>query len=158
MAKLGAYELQAQGLDTVEANERLGYEADSRDFVLPAKVLRLAGYHSDPTSDQQLLKLEALQGAGIEVVRERRGRLLHHGIDNILLSWLMLTDCGYQPVGISPITRCGWSGSSEITAMAFMPPFVTKSIFSSGERTRLLAPHRGAALDLAECHCAQSCE
>lgn len=43
MAKLKAYALQDQGFDTVEANERLGYDADLRDFVLPANVLRFFG-------------------------------------------------------------------------------------------------------------------
>src|SRR5438270_9064085 len=38
MAKLRAYELQDAGLDTVEANERLGFKADHREFELPAEV------------------------------------------------------------------------------------------------------------------------
>ncbi len=37
IAKLQAYELQDAGLDTVEANERLGFKADHRDFTLPAR-------------------------------------------------------------------------------------------------------------------------
>src|ERR1700685_4643990 len=41
MAKLRAYELQGQGLDTVEANVRLGYKADCREFELPAEILKL---------------------------------------------------------------------------------------------------------------------
>src|SRR3954463_12327153 len=39
MAKLRAYELQDQGLDTIEANLQLGYKADCREFELPAEIL-----------------------------------------------------------------------------------------------------------------------
>ena len=43
MAKLQAYELQDSGLDTVEANERLGFKADQRDFALPGQMLKALG-------------------------------------------------------------------------------------------------------------------
>ena len=43
MAKLQAYELQDAGLDTVEANERLGFKADHRDFTLPGEMLKALG-------------------------------------------------------------------------------------------------------------------
>ena len=43
MANLKAYELQHQGSDITEAKERLGYDPDLRDFVLPASVLRFLG-------------------------------------------------------------------------------------------------------------------
>ena len=43
MAKLQAYGLQDEGLDTVEANERLGFKADHRDFTLPAEILKALG-------------------------------------------------------------------------------------------------------------------
>src|SRR5512144_2286261 len=43
MAKLQAYELQDQGLDTVQANEELGFKADHREFQLPAEVLKALG-------------------------------------------------------------------------------------------------------------------
>ena len=43
MAKLKAYELQDQGLDTVEANEELGFAADCRGYELPAEALKLLG-------------------------------------------------------------------------------------------------------------------
>src|SRR5580692_8266573 len=46
MAKLQAYELQDQGLDTIEANLELGYKADCRQFELPAEVLKLMGVSS----------------------------------------------------------------------------------------------------------------
>src|SRR5205823_3720349 len=39
MAKLQAYELQDSGLDTVEANQQLGFKADHREFALPAAIL-----------------------------------------------------------------------------------------------------------------------
>jgi GTP cyclohydrolase II len=69
MAKLKAYELQDQGLDTVEANERLGYDADLRDFVLPANVLRFFGITRIRLLTNNPQKMEALEGAGIEVVQ-----------------------------------------------------------------------------------------
>src|SRR6185437_4598601 len=45
MAKLKAYELQDRGLDTVEANERLGFAADCRDYELTAEALKALGVH-----------------------------------------------------------------------------------------------------------------
>src|SRR5437588_12458472 len=48
MAKLQAYELQDAGLDTVEANERLGFRADHREFTLPAEVLKALGVRQVP--------------------------------------------------------------------------------------------------------------
>jgi len=69
MAKLKAYELQDQGFDTVEANERLGYDADLRDFVLPANVLRLFGITQIRLITNNPQKIEALEGAGIKVVQ-----------------------------------------------------------------------------------------
>ena len=69
MAKLQAYALQDQGFDTVEANERLGYDADLRDFVLPANVLRFFGITQIRLLTNNPQKMEALEGAGIEVVQ-----------------------------------------------------------------------------------------
>src|SRR5437762_5933789 len=43
MAKLQAYELQDRGLDTVEANQQLGFKADHREFAMPAAVLNSLG-------------------------------------------------------------------------------------------------------------------
>src|SRR5438046_1425683 len=43
MAKLRAYELQDAGLDTVQANEKLGFKADQREFALPAEALKGLG-------------------------------------------------------------------------------------------------------------------
>ena len=68
MAKLQAYELQDSGLDTVEANERLGFKADQRDFALPGQILKALGVNRVRLLSNNPDKVEALQNAGVEVV------------------------------------------------------------------------------------------
>jgi GTP cyclohydrolase II len=68
MAKLQAYELQDSGLDTVEANERLGFKADQRDFALPGQILRTLGVSQVRLLSNNPEKVEALQRAGVEVI------------------------------------------------------------------------------------------
>jgi GTP cyclohydrolase II len=68
IAKLQAYELQDSGLDTVEANERLGFKADYRDFALPAEILKALGVTKVRLLSNNPDKVGALQRAGVEVV------------------------------------------------------------------------------------------
>ena len=68
MAKLQAYELQDAGLDTVEANERLGFKADQREFALPAEVLKALGITQVRLLSNNPDKVAALEHAGVEVV------------------------------------------------------------------------------------------
>lgn len=68
MAKLRAYELQDQGLDTVEANLKLGFKPDCREFELPAEILKLLGVRSVRLITNNPEKVEALESAGVEVV------------------------------------------------------------------------------------------
>lgn len=68
MAKLKAYELQDQGLDTVEANEQLGYAADCRAYELPSAALKLLGVTQVRLITNNPEKVAALTSAGIEVV------------------------------------------------------------------------------------------
>ncbi|HXC42564.1 MAG TPA: GTP cyclohydrolase II [Candidatus Dormibacteraeota bacterium] len=68
MAKLQAYELQDAGLDTVEANERLGFKADYREFALPAEILKSLGVSKVRLLSNNPEKVEALERAGVEVV------------------------------------------------------------------------------------------
>ncbi len=68
MAKLQAYELQDSGLDTVEANERLGFKADHRDFALPAGILKALGVTRVRLLSNNPDKVDALERAGVSVV------------------------------------------------------------------------------------------
>ena len=68
MAKLQAYELQDAGLDTVEANERLGFKADHREFALPAQILRALGVGKVRLLSNNPEKVAALERGGIQVV------------------------------------------------------------------------------------------
>ena len=68
MAKLQAYALQDAGLDTVEANERLGFKADHREFALPAEILKALEVGAVRLLSNNPDKVAALENAGIKVV------------------------------------------------------------------------------------------
>ena len=70
MAKLRAYALQDDGMDTVDANHALGYEADCRDFSLPAAILNHLGIGRVRILSNNPQKSRALREAGIDVVAE----------------------------------------------------------------------------------------
>ena len=66
--KLRAYELQDHGADTVEANEKLGFKADLRDYELPGAILRLMGVDAVRLISNNPEKIAALESAGVKVV------------------------------------------------------------------------------------------
>jgi 3,4-dihydroxy 2-butanone 4-phosphate synthase/GTP cyclohydrolase II len=66
--KLHAYELQDQGLDTVAANEKLGFDADSRDYVMPAEILKYLGATSVRLLSNNPEKVQGIEREGITVV------------------------------------------------------------------------------------------
>ncbi len=68
MAKLQAYELQDKGLDTVEANVELGFDADCRHYSLPTEVLKSLGISQVKLISNNPDKVAALETAGIQVV------------------------------------------------------------------------------------------
>lgn len=69
MNKLRAYELQDQGLDTVEANRKLGFAADSRDYLFSAAVLRKLGARRIRLLSNNPEKVKQLEEGGIQVVK-----------------------------------------------------------------------------------------
>src|ERR1700753_460299 len=68
MAKLRAYELQDQGLDTVEANVQLGFKPDCLEFELPAQILKQMGVTAVRLITNNPEKVEALEAAGVHVI------------------------------------------------------------------------------------------
>ncbi len=66
--KMRAYSLQDQGFDTVEANHRLGFEDDERDFRIGAGLLRKMGFGKVRLLTNNPRKVEMLNAHGLEVV------------------------------------------------------------------------------------------
>ena len=69
MEKLRAYELQDHGLDTIEANLRLGHAVDLRNYALSVEVLRFLNIHSLELMTNNPEKIDAVRSAGIEIAR-----------------------------------------------------------------------------------------
>jgi len=65
--KIRAYELQDQGYDTVEANERLGFKADQRDYGIGVQILKDLGIRSMRLLSNNPRKLVGLEGYGLSV-------------------------------------------------------------------------------------------
>lgn len=66
--KMRAYALQDQGFDTVEANHRLGFEDDERDFRIGAEILRKLGFKSVRLMTNNPAKIARMEACGISVV------------------------------------------------------------------------------------------
>jgi GTP cyclohydrolase II len=68
MNKLRAYQLQDGGMDTVEANETLGFAADARDYQFSAQILKQLGANKIRLLSNNPEKVRQLESAGIRVV------------------------------------------------------------------------------------------
>ena len=68
MAKIAAYKLQEQGLDTVDANTHLGYNPDERDYGIGAQILREVGIRKMRLITNNPVKRAGLNGFGLEIV------------------------------------------------------------------------------------------
>jgi GTP cyclohydrolase II len=73
--KLRAYRLQDQGFDTLEANRRLGFPAEARDFALAARMLSLLGIPAVRLLTNNPAKVAGLEAAGVTVAERIPHRL-----------------------------------------------------------------------------------
>jgi len=100
--KLKAYELQDRGLDTVEANQKLGFKADLRNYGIGAQILADLGLHRIRLLTNNPRKVVGLKGYGLEIServpleirpnesnkkyletkKKKLGHLLHTAVDN----------------------------------------------------------------------------
>ena len=80
--KMRAYKLQAQGFDTYDADEVLGFDHDQRGFDFAALMLKQLGITHVQVMTNNPLKIAALEAAGLEVVSDQRilGRLTDQNI------------------------------------------------------------------------------
>src|SRR5277367_3038226 len=69
MNKLRAYQLQDGGMDTVEANESLGFAADAREYEFPAEILKELGAKRIRLLSNNPDKVRQLESSGIRVVQ-----------------------------------------------------------------------------------------
>ena len=69
MNKLRAYQLQDGGMDTVEANESLGFAADTREYEFPARILKKLGARRIRLLSNNPDKVRQLESAGIHVAQ-----------------------------------------------------------------------------------------
>ncbi|MEZ5458597.1 MAG: GTP cyclohydrolase II [Steroidobacteraceae bacterium] len=79
-SKLRAYRLQDAGLDTLDANNHLGFQADERSFDMAAQMLRALGLSRIRLLTSNPWKVKALRAAGIDVVAQEplHGRINRH--------------------------------------------------------------------------------
>jgi GTP cyclohydrolase II len=84
--KIKAYALQDSGLDTVEANRRLGFAADTRDYEFAAEALKALGLTSVSLLSNNPDKVQQLERAGIRVAKRIpcRPRVTHHSRSYLL--------------------------------------------------------------------------
>ena len=149
--KLRAYKLQEEGLDTVDANLRLGLPADLRDYGIGAQILVDLGLTSIRILTNNPKKISGLAGYGLSVAdqipiqhapnphneaylrakREKLGHTLHHqglALDEEMLEREHEQDRHRRDGQLSGASRCAWRAST--------PSWPTRSSRARGPRWR----------------------
>ena len=121
--KLKAYSLQDTGLDTVEANERLGFPADLRNYGVGAQILSDLGVHRLRLITNNPRKIAGLGGYGLQV-EDRVPLVMDPGDHNAAYLAAKRTKLGHLmgegpscPVA-GPTAVLSWQGSSDAAAVA----------------------------------------
>ncbi|WP_427169374.1 bifunctional 3,4-dihydroxy-2-butanone-4-phosphate synthase/GTP cyclohydrolase II [Fusobacterium nucleatum] len=83
--KLRAYNLQEQGMDTLDANLHLGFDADMRDYAVAAQMLKALGVKSVKLLTNNPLKIYGLEEYGITVVDREEIEIEHNKVNKIYL-------------------------------------------------------------------------
>ncbi|WP_415400129.1 bifunctional 3,4-dihydroxy-2-butanone-4-phosphate synthase/GTP cyclohydrolase II [Synechococcus sp. W4D4] len=112
--KLKAYSLQDGGLDTVEANERLGFPADLRNYGVGAQILSDLGIHRLKLITNNPRKIAGLGGYGLEVV-DRVPLVMDPGQHNVNYLQTKQAKLGHlmDPTGVrGPAAVLAWNPSS----------------------------------------------
>ena len=131
LEKLRAYELQDQGLDTVEANLRLGHAVDLRDYQLPVRILRFLKIRSLRLMSNNPDKIKAVLSAGIQVVERvaANTRINPHSehyvatkrekLGHLTDPEYTLNSAGAEVISDSPIRQTCRGTSSAMPSLAF---------------------------------------
>lgn len=83
--KLRAYTLQSQGMDTVDANKALGWEADERNFHIAAAMLEALGIQKIRLLTNNPDKVESLEACGLNIIERVPHEFAPNGVNNAYL-------------------------------------------------------------------------
>ena len=83
--KLRAYNLQEEGMDTLDANLHLGFDADMRDYAVAAQMLKALGVKSIKLLTNNPLKINGLEEYGIPVIEREEIEIEHNKVNKIYL-------------------------------------------------------------------------
>lgn len=140
--KLRAYSLQDGGLDTVEANERLGFPADLRNYGVGAQILSDLGVRRLRLITNNPRKIAGLDGYGLQVV-DRVPLVMDPGVHNASYLQTKRTKLGHWIDGAGGIDNCGltavlaWEGALDDSTLATQLELLRQRVQARGLRMEM---------------------